>query len=270
MIGIFDSGVGGLTVTKEILKKFPRRQIIYFGDTARLPYGTKGADFVIEYSDKITGWLLKKNAKIIVIACNTSSAWASEHLRDSYKGTPIFDMISSATRDVVASTKNKKIGIIGTPGTIESKAWEKSIKATDPSIKIYSEACPLFVPLVEMGFVRGAVTEKVAREYLKKIKAKNVDVLVLACTHYPLLEGVIKKIMGKKVKIINPAEAAAKEIKKFLEKNPEIEKEIKKGSAHEFYFSDKPYNLEKITKLCLNKKINPIIKDPFNLNGTNL
>jgi glutamate racemase len=124
------------------------------------------------------------------------------------------------------------------------------------------------VPLVEMGFVKGPVTEKVAKEYLKKIKAKNVDVLVLACTHYPLLENVIKRFMGKKVKIINPAEAAAKEIKKFLEKNPEIEKEIKKGGAHEFYFSDKPYNLEKITKLCLNKKINPIIKDPFN--GTNL
>lgn len=264
MIGIFDSGVGGLTVTKEILKKFPQYQIIYFGDTARLPYGTKGADFVKKYSSKITDWLLQKNAKIIVIACNTSSAWAAEHLRSSHKAVPIFDMISSAADDVVKATKNKKIGIIGTPGTIESGAWSKSIKAIDPSIKIYSQACPLFVSMVEMGFVKGPVTEKVAKEYLKKIKAQGVDVLVLACTHYPLLHGVIKKIMGKKVKIINPAESSARRIKKFLEENPSIEREIKKGSAHEFYFSDNPYNLEKITQLCLNKKINPIIKDPFN------
>ncbi len=259
-----DSGVGGLTVVKEIFKYLPEYQIIYFGDTARLPYGTKGAAFVKKYSAKITNWLLHKNAKIIVIACHTSSAWASEFLRNKYKGVPIFDMISLAAKEVVLSTKNKKIGIIGTPGTIKSSAWSKKLKKLDPSLKIYLQSCPLFVPMVEMGFTRGQVTEKVVKEYLKKIKSNDVDVLVLACTHYPLLEKVIKKVVGPKVKIINPAKSAAKEIKKFLSNNPAIEKKIKKGRNHQFFFSDEPYNLEKISHLCFNRKIKPIIKDPFN------
>ncbi len=263
MIGIFDSGVGGLTVVKEIFKYLPGKQIIYFGDTARLPYGTKGADFVKKYSGKTTGWLLNKKAKIIVIACNTSSAWAADFLRSKYKGVPIFDMISFAAKDVIINTKNKKVGVIGTPGTIKSNAWSDRLKKLDPSLKIYSQACPLFVPMVEMGFTKGAVTEKLVREYLKKIKANNVDVLVLACTHYPLLEGVIKKVMGSKVKIINPAESTAKEIKKYLKENPLLAKKLKQGSGHKFFFSDEPYDLKEINRLCFKKKINPIINDPF-------
>jgi glutamate racemase len=264
MIGIFDSGVGGLTVVKEVFKYLPEYQIIYFGDTARLPYGTKGADFVKKYSGKITGWLLNKNSKIIIIACNTSSAWASEFLREKYKDVPIFDMISFAAKDVIANTKNKKIGIIGTPGTIKSNAWSKKLKELDPSLKIYLQSCPLFVPMVEMGFTKGKVTEEIVKEYLKKIKSENVDTLVLACTHYPLLKNVIKKVMGPKVKIINPAENLAKEVKKYLIENPRVAKEVRKGIDHKFFFSDEPYNLEKISKLCFNKKIKPIIKDPFN------
>ncbi len=264
MIGVFDSGVGGLTVTKEIFKYLPEYQVIYFGDTARLPYGTKGAAFVKKYSDKITEWLLDKNAKIVVIACHTSSAWASDFLKNKYTNTPIFDMISYASKEVVESTKNKKIGIIGTPGTIKSGAWSKALKQLDPSLKIYTQACPLFVPMVEMGFTKGQVTETVVKEYLKTIKANKVDVLVLACTHYPLLEKLIKKVVGPKVKIINPAKSTAVEIKKFLENNPDIEKQIKKGSDHRFFFSDEPYNLEKISHLCFNKKIDPIVRDPFN------
>lgn len=263
MIGVFDSGVGGLTVAKEIFRYLPEYQIIYFGDTARLPYGTKGADFVKKYSAKITEWLLNKNAKIIVIACHTSSAWAAEFLRNKYKGAPIFDMISFATKEVVSSTKNKKIGIIGTPGTIKSSAWSKRIKKLNPSLKIYLQSCPLLVPMVEMGFTKGKVTEEVIKEYLKKFKANKVDVLVLACTHYPLLEKVIKKVVGPKVKIINPAKSTAREIKKFLASNPAIEKKIKKGRNHKFFFSDEPYNLEKISHLCFKKKIKPVVKDPF-------
>ena len=263
MIGIFDSGVGGLTAVKEIIKELPKSQIIYFGDTARLPYGTKGAGFVRKFSVKITDWLLKKNAKIIVIACHTSSAWAYEFLRKKYKNVPIFDMITPAVKDVILSTKNKKIGIIGTPGTIKSMAWTKALLKKDKGLKIYTEACPLFVPMVEMGFTKGKITEEVAKEYLTKIKAKKIDVLVLACTHYPLLEGVIKKIMGPKVKIINPARSVAKEIKKYLADNPDIQKRIKQGTAHKFYFSDEPYSLEKISQICFGKKIKAEINDPF-------
>jgi len=263
MIGIFDSGVGGLTIVKEVFKYLPKYQIIYFGDTARLPYGTKGASFVKKYSSKITDWLLQKKAKIIIIACHTSSAWASDFLKKKHKGTPIFDMISFTARDVVLSTKNKKIGIIGTPGTIKSSAWSKELKRLDPSLKVFLQSCPLFVPMVEMGFTKGQVTEKVAEEYLKKIKSENVDVLVLACTHYPLLEKVIRKVMGPKVKIINPAKSVAKEIETFLNKNPKIEKEILKGKSHRFFFSDEPYNLEKISRICFGKKIKAKIIDPF-------
>lgn len=264
MIGIFDSGVGGLTVVKEIFKYLPEYQIIYFGDTARLPYGTKGASFVKKYSGKITEWLLHKNAKIIVVACNTSSAWASDSLRSQFKNTPIFEMITPVIGEILKATKNKKIGIIGTPGTIESGEYQKKLLAADNSVKIYSQPCPLFVPMVEMGFTKGKVTEEIAKEYLKKIKSNNVDTLVLACTHYPLLEKTIKKVMGPKVKIINPAKIVAQKIKKYLEDNKALANEIKKGSDHQFYFSDSPYNLEKISRLALSKKINPIVNDPFN------
>lgn len=265
MIGIFDSGVGGLTVVKEIFKYLPDYQIIYFGDTARLPYGTKGAAFVKKYSTKITEWLLHKKVKIIIIACHTSSAWASELLRKKYKNIPIFDMINSVAMDVLEKTKNKKIGIIGTPGTVESGSWSKKLLKIDSSLDIYSVSCPLFVPLVEMGFTKGRVTEEITKEYLKNLKSKKVDTLVLACTHYPLLKKIIKKVMGKSVIIVDPAESVAREIKLFLDNNPKIQKGIKKGRGHKFFFSDKPYNLEKISKLCFNRVIkNPKIKDPFN------
>lgn len=263
MIGIFDSGVGGLTVAKEIFKNLPKYQVIYFGDTARLPYGTKGAGFVRKYSAKITDWLLKRQAKIIVIACNTSSAWASDFLKKKFKNVPIFDMISSTSKEVANVSKNKKVGIIGTPGTIKSKAWEKALKKSDPKLKIISQACPLFVPMVEMGFTKGKIADEIAKEYLRKIKAQNVDVLVLACTHYPLLETTIKKIMGPNVKIINPAKSTAVAIKKFLEENMHLQKTMKKGIGHKFFFSDEPYSLEKISQTCFGKKIKAEINDPF-------
>lgn len=265
MIGIFDSGVGGLTIVKEIFKRLPGYQIIYFGDTARLPYGTKGAVFVKKYSAKITGWLLHKKAKIVIIACHTSSAWASDLLRKKYKDIPIFDMINSVAKDVVKKTKNKKIGIIGTPGTVESGSWNKKLLKIDKSLSIYSVSCPLFVPLVEMGFTKGKVTEEITKEYLKNLKSKKIDTLVLACTHYPLLKKIIKKVMGKGIVIIDPAESVAREIKLFLDDNLKLQKKMKKGNAHKFFFSDKPYNLEKISHLCFNRSIkNPKIKDPFN------
>lgn len=257
MIGIFDSGVGGLTVVKEVIKELPQSQIVYFGDTARLPYGTKGADFVKKYSAKITDWLLNKGAKVIVVACHTSSAWAADFLKENFKDVPIFDMINFSAKEVASQTKNKKVGIIGTPGTIKSGAWSAKIKSIDPKIKIISQACPLFVPMVEMGFTKGKVTEEIAKEYLKKIKASKADVLVLACTHYPLLEKTIKKVIGPKVKIINPGKIVAKKVKEYLKQNPELK--MGQGSSREYFFSDEPYNLEKI-----DKKIKPVIGDPFN------
>ncbi|MFH1656307.1 MAG: glutamate racemase [Candidatus Nealsonbacteria bacterium] len=262
MIGVFDSGVGGLTVVKEIFKQLPEYQIIYFGDTARLPYGTKGANFVKRYSEKITSWLLNKDAKIIVIACHTSSAWASNSLKKKFKKVPIFEMITSASQDVVDITQNKKIGIIGTPGTIKSKAFEKKLLELDSNLEIYSKSCPLFVSLAEEGWVDNKITKEIIKEYLEPLKNKGIDTLVLACTHYPLLEKAIKEVVGD-INIINPAKSVAKEIKLFLENNPQIIAKIKKGKNHQFFFSDEPYNFEKISHLCFNKKLKIKINDPF-------
>ena len=275
MIGIFDSGAGGLTVVKEIFKYLPNYQIIYFGDTARLPYGTKGADFVRRYSAKITNWLLERGAKLIVIACHTSSAWASDSLKKQFsvpmgqglagggKGIPIFEMITPGTREVLRVTKNQKIGIIGTPGTIKSGSWKKKLLELEPNLRIYSKPCPLFVSLVEEGWVDKKITKEIVKEYLEEFKERGIDSLILACTHYPILEKAIKKVMGAKIKIINPAESLAKELKLFLNDNLQIASKIKKGKNHQFFFSDEPYNLEKISRLCLNQKIKPKIIDPF-------
>ncbi len=263
MIGVFDSGVGGLTVVKEIFKYLPNYQIIYFGDTARVPYGPKGKDFVCKYSTKITDWLLNKGAKIIIVACHTSSAWASESLKRQFRKIPIFEMITPAAKEVATTTKNKKIGIIGTVGTIKSEAYEKKILFLDHSLKIYSKACPLLVSLVEEGWLDNKITKDIIKEYLDPLKNKKIDILILACTHYPLLKKSIKTIIGPDIKIINPAESLAKELKSFLENNPKIDSQLKKGKNHQFFFSDEPYNLEKISQLCFNKDIKIKVKDPF-------
>lgn len=263
MIGIFDSGVGGLTVVKEIFKHLPDNQIIYFGDTARLPYGTKGADFVKRYSHKITGWLLEKGAKIIIIACNTSSAWAADYLKKEFPNTPIFEMIDPAVAEALKTTKNKKVGIIGTPGTIKSNVYKNKLAQLDNKIEIFSQACPLLVPLAEEGLLDDKITIEIIKKYLDLLKEQGIDTLVLGCTHYPLLKTPIEAVLKSGIKIINPAEALAKKVAAFLKDRPAA---CAKASASQskFYFSDEPYNLEKISHLCFNKRINPIVKDPFN------
>jgi glutamate racemase len=259
MIGVFDSGVGGLSVVKEIYKKLPNCQIIYFGDTARLPYGTKGVDFVKKYSEKITRWLLDKDVKIIIVACHTVSALAGDYLKEQFKNVPVFDMIVP-TVNKISGLRLKQIGIIGTPGTIKSRAWESHLLKLNPKFKIYSLACPLFVPLVEEGWVDKKATKEIVKEYLIYFKDKKIDGLVLACTHYPMLEGVIKAVLGKKIEIIDPAKILANEISQFISNNGNIKMEV---GESQFFFSDEPYNLKKIRHLCFNKKMEPTITDPF-------
>ncbi|MFA5878036.1 MAG: glutamate racemase [Candidatus Staskawiczbacteria bacterium] len=263
MIGIFDSGVGGLTVVKEIFKQLPGLQIIYFGDTARLPYGTKGADFVKRYSQKITKYLLNRGAKVIVVACNTSSAWAAESLRKEFPNVPIFEMIQPAVKAAVAATKNNRIGIIGTPGTIKSGIYEKTLLKENRKLKVFSKACPLLVPLVEEGLVDGKVTKKIVQDYLLGLKQKNIDVLILGCTHYPFLESLVESVVGKGIKIINPAESLAAELKDRVQHDSMLKQKIKKSTHHEFIFSDEPYNFRKISHLCFNKRLDIQVEDPF-------
>jgi len=259
MIGIFDSGVGGLTVVKEVFKQLPNHQIIYFGDTARLPYGTKGEVFVKRYSKKITQWLLDNGANVIVIACNTSSAWAADYLKKEFPNVPIFEMINPAINDAKDISTNRRVGVIATPGTIKSNIYVKKLKG----YKVFSKACPLFVPLVEEGWINDDIAIKVANKYLSTLKQSKIDTLVLGCTHYPLLQNIIRKIMGNKVKIINPAFTITKNLKEFLKLNPLIIKKTSKNPSHIFHFSDNPYNFEKISHICFKKKLKIKISDPF-------
>lgn len=261
MIGIFDSGVGGLTVVKEFFRYLPEYRIIYFGDTARLPYGTKSPNLIKKWSREITQWLFNRGAKVIVIACHTSSALATDFLKKEFPKIPIFEIVTPGIEKAIKITKNKKIGIIGTPGTIKSGIHKKKLLNIDPTLKIYSQACPLLVPLVEERWIGEEITKEIIKKYLKPLKNKKIDTLILACTHYPLLKNVISKAIGKKINLVNPAEDLVKDFKKFLENNPKIK--LSSGTKHQFFFSDQPYNVKIFSKICLRKEVNLKIANSF-------
>lgn len=256
MIGVFDSGIGGLTVVKQIFKTLPQYKIVYFGDTARLPYGTKSEEAIIKYSIENTEFLLEKGAKVIVIACHTASSVAADVLREKYPEVPIFDVVGAGLEKTLELSRRKKIGIMGTVATIKSGAHEKFLKNINPDVKVLNKACPLLVPLIEEGWLKRMETRKILRYYLRPLKQKKVDVLVLACTHYPLLYKMIDAISGKSVQIVDPAEELALELQEFLKKNPDIEKSIERnGNKHQFYVSDIPYRFNDLSKRILGQKI---------------
>jgi glutamate racemase len=256
MIGIFDSGIGGLTVVKQIFKILPQYKIVYFGDTARLPYGTKSEEMVIRYSIQNTKFLLEEGSKIIVIACHTASSIAAEVLQKNFFGIPIFDVVKPGLRKALSESAHGRIGIIGTAGTIKSKTHENFLKKLDPKIKVYSHACPLLVPLVEEGWLARQETRKIVRFYLKPLKEQRIDTLVLACTHYPLLRNTILDILGAKVKIIDPAEEVALHLKEFLEKNKKIRNSLTSNEKdHKFFVSDTPYRFGQTSQRILKKAI---------------
>lgn len=237
-IGIFDSGVGGLTVTKEIIRNLPKEDIIYFGDTARVPYGIKSRETVIRFSIENILFLLKQDVKLICVACNTVSSIALPILKRHFKA-PIVGVIVPGAKEAVYATRNKRIGVIGTRGTIRSKTYENEIKQLDPNIKITSAACPLFVPFAEEGWLSGSVVMEVARTYLKPLKDARVDTAILGCTHYPLLKPVIKKVLGKGVRLVDSAEQVSIEVKNVLKEAGMLSGIDKKG-RHKFYVSDNP------------------------------
>lgn len=234
-IGVFDSGIGGLTVLKEIIRFLPHETTIYLGDTARVPYGTKSAETVTRYSLEITDFLINKGIKLLVVACNTASAVALPALREKYK-LPIIGVIEPGARKAVATTKIKKIGVIGTEGTIKSGAYEKAIKAIASDIEIISRPCPLFVPLAEEGWTDNDVALAAASRYLSDMK--GVDTLVLGCTHYPLLKNAIASVMGEGVRLIDSGEETALEVKRVLGEQPLLKKEGRGGRT--FYVTDTP------------------------------
>lgn len=207
-VGIFDSGIGGLTVARAIYERLPAESTVYFGDTARLPYGPKSPDTVRRYSLEILRWLLGQGVKAVVIACNTSTAHALEALRQ-VSPVPVIGVIEPGARAAVRATRSGAIGVIGTAGTIASNAYARAIQALRPEARVTQQACPLLVPLVEEGWFDHPATELVAREYLRPLQEAGVDVLVLGCTHYPLLKPLLQRVMGPNVTLIDSAEETA-------------------------------------------------------------
>ncbi len=251
MVGIFDSGVGGLTVVKEIKKLLPDVSLIYFGDTARLPYGNKSPQTIKRFSQEIVEFLRGQGCEIIVVACNTASALAADWLRKRYGDLTIYDVVSSGAQAVVKRTKTKRVGVIGTSATISSGAYEKKIAELDPQIKVFSRACPLFVPLVEENWVKRPETKKIARVYLRNLKLNKIDTLLLGCTHYPLLEKVISGVIGPKVKITSSGEKLAEDLKACYNKN----KDGRYEKTEKYFVSDTSVHFSQLAQKILGKKI---------------
>ncbi len=236
-IGVFDSGVGGLTVAREIMRQMPDEQIVYFGDTARVPYGSKSKSTIIRYTRQIINFLKTKKVKAIVVACNTASAYALEEVKAELD-IPIIGVVKPGAEVAASITKNGKIGVIGTVATIESKLYSKYIKEYNEDALVFGTPCPLFVPLVEEGWVNDAVTFEVANRYLAPLQDTGIDTLILGCTHYPLLKNLIGEVMGEEVMLVNPAYETAAKLKELLKEKGIENPGTGKKTPHEFYVSD--------------------------------
>ncbi len=254
-IGIFDSGIGGLTVYRALKVHLPGESFIYLGDTARLPYGTKSEKAVIRFSIQNTEFLLKFNIKALVVACNTASSLALEALKERFRELPIFGVIEPGAKLAVSSTRNGKIGIIGTEATVRSSRYEKIIKKLRPDVQVFKKACPLFVPLVEEGWIKHRVTYMVAEEYLKPLRQEGIDTLILGCTHYPVLKEVIEEVMGDGVRLIESGEAVALELEQELSRLGLL---ASSGGEDRFFVTDFPQKFSEVATIFLGKRINNI------------
>lgn len=239
-IGVFDSGVGGLTVAREIMRQIPNERMIYFGDTARVPYGNKSQDTVIRYSRQITRFLQTHQVKTIVVACNTASAYALDTL-EKETDIPLIGVVKPGAKAAVQETKNGCIGVIGTEATVSSGLYDRYIKMLKQSASIHAKACPLFVPLVEEGLWEDPVTDEIASRYLTELVDSGIDTLILGCTHYPLLRSTIAKTIGDGIHLVNPAYETALELKRMLEEKGLLnDKKPSLGeNQYQFYVSDK-------------------------------
>jgi len=256
-IGVFDSGVGGLTVVKELIRQLPQENIVYFGDTARVPYGIKSKETVIRFSIENILFLLKQDVKLICVACNTVSSVALPVISNHFR-VPIVGVLSPGVREAVYATRNKKIGVIGTKGTIRSCSYENQIKQLDRDVKVTSVACPLFVPFVEEGWLSGDVVLTVAKTYLKPLKDAKVDTVILGCTHYPLLKHVIKKVMGENVILIDSAKQVAIEVKKILAAEGQLNRA--RLGKHQFFVSDNPEWFSGLAERFLGRQLENVKK----------
>ncbi|MBD3281742.1 glutamate racemase [Candidatus Uhrbacteria bacterium] len=250
MIGLFDSGVGGLTVVKELVRKYPGVDFVYLGDTARYPYGNKSKETVERYAVENAKFVIDRGAKLVIVACNTASSLAMDTLRAKYPDTPFLGVIKPAAELAVADSK-KSVGVVGTRATVGSGIYEEVVKELNPKLKVLQKACPLFVPLVEEGMFQDQVTKMMVRRYLMPLRQKNVESLILGCTHYPFLQPLIERFMGKKVKVINSAEAVVDKAQKM---NPDLFK-VSEAPKQVIAFTDTSDHLDKLASKWLKKEI---------------
>ena len=251
-IGVFDSGIGGLTVVRALIERMPFENIIYFGDTARVPYGLKSVETISRYATQITEFLLHQKVKLLIVACNTMSSVAYQAIED-LSPVPVLDVVDAGARSAVAVTQNKYVGVIGTPATINSNAYQKAINKYDPGIRIFSQPCPLFVPLAEEGWFDHQVTRLTAQEYLKPVMAQNIDTLVLGCTHYPLLKPLLQEILRDQIRLVDSAQAITEQTRELLNKDSLWNEQ--KPPEYRFYVTDVPIRFQGVGERFLGRKL---------------
>ena len=255
-IGVFDSGIGGLTVVKALMRQLPQESIVYFGDTARVPYGSKSRATIVRFSLENVEFLLRFGVKCIVIACNTSSSWALPTLRKYFK-VPIIGVIRPGARAAVQQTRSRRIGVIGTDATIRSRAYEAEITRLNGRIKVFSASCPLFVPLVESGWLNGPVCASIAKIYLAPMLRQRIDTLILGCTHYPLLNSVLQRVVGSQVQLIDSGVQTATEIKGLLAWSERLSSS-KAKPRHRFFVTDESSRFAEVGQRFLEQPIRSV------------
>jgi glutamate racemase len=243
-IGVFDSGLGGLTVVKALVEDLPSESIIYFGDTARVPYGTKSKSTIVKFSLENVEFLLRFGVKCIVIACNTSSSWALPTLRKYFK-VPIIGVIRPGAAAAAHATRRRRVGVIGTTATIKSGAYEAAIHRIDPAVKVFSQDCPLFVPLVEAGWLNGGICRAIAERYLQPLARQRIDTLILGCTHYPLLAPTIRQVLGPDVTLVDSARQTAAEVRGVLAGVDALSGH-RLRPRYRFFVTDEPQNFVRV------------------------
>jgi len=260
MIGIFDSGIGGLTVVKQVFKYLPEYEIIYLGDTGRFPYSTKPLENKINFSIQDAEFLIKQDAKILIIACNTITSFAGQEIRKK-SSIPVFDVVSSGAYGASKITNNNRVGLIGSRDTINSNIYGYYLKNINPEIKLFPRATQLFIYLVEENYIDYPETTQIVKNFLEPFKKDNIDTLILGCTHFPYLKKEIKKAVGERITLIDPAEELALQVKEYLNNHTGIENKLTRGRNHKFFVSGDVDNFQKSTKNIFN--MNP--KNIFHL-----
>lgn len=265
MIALFDSGIGGLTVLKPILKHLPRYDYIYLGDNGRSPYGSRSEETIKLFAEEAVEYLFNRGVKLIIFACNTASSVALRHVQQKYlkgkdeKDRKILGVLIPLAEEICSYTKTGRVGVVGTRATISSQSYDTEIHKINPSIKVFSKACPLLVPLIEEGWQSKPETRSILKKYLKSLKSCNIDTLILGCTHYPFIHKDFEKFMGKKVKVFDTGEVVAKKLKDYLRRHPEIEELLSRSDEAQgertFLTTDDPEKFKLFAEKYLGTKI---------------